>query len=68
MKAILEFDLENHKDQLAHNRCIKSLNLSLALWDINQLNHEGYIHATDLTNRINEIFDKYNIKLDELIE
>lgn len=68
MKAVLEFNLENHDDKLSHNRCIKSLDLSIALWEINQLNYEGYIHATDLMNRINEIFEKHTINLNELVE
>jgi hypothetical protein len=33
-KALLEFNLDDIDDQLAFNRATKSLNLSLALWDI----------------------------------
>ena len=34
MKAILEFNLDDHDDRLAHMRCVKALDMSLALWEI----------------------------------
>lgn len=34
MKAILKFDLDNIDDRFAHTRCLKALDLSLALNDL----------------------------------
>lgn len=34
MKAILEFDLNDPDDVMAHKRCVKALDMALALWDI----------------------------------
>jgi hypothetical protein len=34
MKAILEFDLTDSQDALSHYRAIKSLDMTLCLWDI----------------------------------
>ena len=34
MKGILEFDLNDQDDSIAHLRCVKSLDLALAIWEI----------------------------------
>lgn len=34
MKAILEFNLNDHDEQQAHLRAVKSTHLTCALWDI----------------------------------
>lgn len=34
MKAKLEFDLADPDDKMEHMRCIKSLDMALALWEI----------------------------------
>ncbi len=33
MEAILKFNLDDIDDRMAHRRCIKSLDMALALWD-----------------------------------
>jgi hypothetical protein len=33
MKAILEFDLNDADDQMAHLRCVKATELALVLWE-----------------------------------
>jgi len=70
MKAILEFDLP--EDNLEFNRCNKSLDMTLALFDIGQLRFnlelEDRLNIKQMTIGINDIFSKYNINLDELIE
>lgn len=79
MKAILKFDLTDSDDRMAHQRCIKSLDLALALWDINynlydrfrdliELNPESD-PADILREEINNIFEKYNIThLNDFVE
>ena len=70
MKAILEFNIP--EDNLEFNRCNKSLDMALALFDIGQLRFnlemENKLNIKEMTKGINDIFSKYNINLDELIE
>lgn len=44
MKAILEFNLNDSDDQMAHNRCIKSLDMAMALWTIVHNTKKGLEH------------------------
>ena len=70
MKAKLEFNLP--EDNLEFNRCNKSLDMALALFDIGQLRFnlemENKLNIKEMTKGINDIYSKYNINLDELIE
>jgi hypothetical protein len=70
MKAILEFNLP--EDNLEFKRCNKSLDMALALFDISQLRFnlemENKLNIKEMTKGINDIYSKYNINLDELIE
>ena len=80
-KAILKFDLNDFDDTRAHLRAVKSLDLSMAIWDILQLRKtiERRFENTDNTNNdvfdgidamsvgISEILDEYGIKIDELV-
>jgi len=80
-KAILKFDLNDFDDRMAHLRVVKSLDLSMAIWDILQLRKtmERRFENTDNTNNdvfdgidamsvgISEILDEYGIKIDELV-
>ena len=78
-KAILEYDLNDTDDAMAHMRAIKSLDMALALWEL--LNNskrtlERTMHEKELDKyealdmvyeRIYELMDEHNIKLDDLI-
>jgi hypothetical protein len=78
-KAILEFDLNEPEDIQAHKRAVKAVDLSLALWDIEQylrgqlkyndenLTSEAYDALDKAKDKFYEILDEYNISLDELI-
>jgi hypothetical protein len=70
MKAKLIFNLP--EDNLEYNRCNKSLDMALALFDISQLRFnlemENKLNIKEMTKGINDIYSKYNINLDELIE
>lgn len=70
MKAKLIFSLPD--DKLEFNRCNKSLDMALALFDITQirfnLEMENKLNIKEMTKGINEIFEKYNINLEDLIE
>lgn len=47
MKAILEFDLDNQDDQMAHLRCCKSTDMALALWTIVHNTKKGLEHQIE---------------------
>ena len=56
MKAIIEFNLDNPDDKMAHLRCVTSLEMALVIFEC-------------LHNKadISEMCDKYNINIDKLI-
>lgn len=78
-KGIIEFDLNEPDDIMAHKRAAKSLDMALALWDIThntkksiEWSLEGKeldkYEVLDLVyDRIYLILEEHNIKLDELI-
>lgn len=80
-KAILKFDLNDFDDRMAHLRAVKSLELSMAIWDILQLRKtmERRFENTENTNNdvfdgidaicdgILEILDDHGIKIDDLV-
>lgn len=67
MKAKLEFDLDDQDDRMAHLRCVKALDMSLALFKIHQMVFNDEITSEEMKERIsNELFD-HGIDLNELI-
>ena len=83
MKAILEFDLENHEDRMSHLRCIKSSDMSSVIWEIThnlrksidrrfesqpQSGRDEFDGVEEVFMEIYKLLDKYNINIDELTE
>ncbi len=78
-KAILEFDLNELDDRMAHLRAVKSLDMAIALWDLTHNTKKGLgwaLESKELTNyevlemvfdKIYEILDDHNIRTEELI-
>lgn len=78
-KGILEFDLNEPDDIMAHKRAVKSLDLALALWDITHNTKKSIEWSLDgkeldkyevlelVYDRIYLILEEHNIKLDDLI-
>ena len=78
-EAILKYDLNDTDDAMAHMRAVKSLDMALALWDIThntKKSIEWSLESKELNKyevldlvyeRIYEILDEHNIKLDDLI-
>ena len=79
-KAILEFDLNEPDDKEAHKRAVKSLDMALALWDMDQylrsqikysdeyeLTDEQYNTLEETRDKLHKILSEYNISFDELI-
>lgn len=77
MKALLEFNLDEIEDKMAHQRAIKSLDLCLALWDIQNelrslckygdLNEKESELLETLREKIYATLDNYEVSLDRLI-
>ena len=82
MKAILEFDLDNPDDVISHKRCVKALDMACILFEIQynlkkKLTHKFESQPTRYTvfdgvdetfEIINNLFEEYNINLEEIIE
>ena len=78
-KGILEFDLNEPDDILAHKRAVKATDMALALWDITHNTKKGLewsmegkeidkYEALELVyEKIYQILEEHNIKLDDLI-
>jgi len=46
-KAILEFNLDEHEDVVAHLRCVKATKMAIVLWDMDQYLRAKTKHAPD---------------------
>jgi hypothetical protein len=79
-KAILEYNLNDPDDVMAHKRAIKSLDMALVLWEIihnTKKSLEWSMEGKDMDKydvlemvyeKVHETLSNYNIDLDELIE
>lgn len=82
MKATLKFDLDKPDDIISHQRCVKALDMACILFEIQHNLKKKLVHkfetqpaelnvfsGIDETFRyINNLFDEYNINLEEIIE
>jgi hypothetical protein len=77
-KAILEFDLNEPDDRDEHNRMLRSLDIVLVLWDIDQylrsqtkynenLTQEQWDALDQTRTKFYEIMNERNVSLDELL-
>jgi len=64
MKAILEFNLDDHDDKMAHLRCIKSEAMAIAIWTVTHNNK--HLSDTEIVEKMKDEFSALNI--DELTE
>ncbi len=71
MKEILEFDLNDPDDRMSHLRCVKSLEMALALWEI-RMNLRKYSERTaeakEFNNEESDIFNGIEIVLERIHE
>ena len=65
MKAILEFNLDDPEDRMAHFRCIKASEMASALFEIVYNANRYVVDVDQYQERINEAVKDLNI--DELI-
>ena len=66
MKATLEFNLDDVEDRMAHYRCVKALDMALALWQIKQLFYNRDDEEGISVDKLLAIFEDYNIEIEEL--
>ena len=78
MKAILEFNMDEFDDVVAHKRAVKSLDVLLVLYDFDQhlrselkynetLTDEQYEKLDKLRDKLYEIMNERSVSLDELL-
>jgi len=81
MKAKLTFDLSDPDQKREHLRCIKSLDMALALWEISvnakkkcyreiegrEMKGESVDYVDLVFSRIYEIMEEHSIDVDDLI-
>lgn len=80
-KAILEFDLDNPEDRMAHFRCVKSLDMACVLFEITRNLKKKCEHICDglesdsdkydgvyvVFQQLHQLLDEHGINVDELI-
>jgi hypothetical protein len=78
-KATLKFDLNDPDDRMEYMRCNKSLDMTLALWELSHNTKKGLGYSMEgkemdqyetlefVFDRIHEIINDRNINFDELI-
>jgi len=80
-KAILEFDLNDHDDKMAHLRCVKSIDMALVLFEISynlkkkcenicegmEADSDQFDGVYTVFQQISELLDEHGINIDELI-
>lgn len=78
-KAILEFDLNEPDDVEAHKRAVKSLDMAIALWDIDQylraqtkyapdsMPQEAYDALLEAREKFYQILNERGINMDKIL-
>jgi len=78
MKGKLIFDLDDFDDRLSHERCVKSLDMALVLWEIMTNSYRGltngyneddaYHKGVDAVyDHLKELLYEHNVDIDKLI-
>jgi len=76
MRATINFNLNDSDDAMAHFRFIKSFDMALAIFELTGIIRKAVDESEDgkhidgwyLIERVNDVFDKHNIRIDELIQ
>jgi molecular chaperone GrpE (heat shock protein) len=78
-EGILKYDLNDFDDRIAHLRAVKSSDMAMALWEIIHNTKKGLEWAMEgkdidkyevlemVYEKIYEILEEHNIKIDDLI-
>jgi len=74
MKAILEFDLDDHDEAKRHLRCVHSTDMAAFIWELNHNFWRKWKHdETDFNldnykEALSELMADHNIDIDNLID
>ena len=68
MKAILEFNLEEPEDRMAHLRCVKSRDMAAVLFELTHNTGRKCETVDDVFDELNGLLEDHNINIDELIQ
>jgi hypothetical protein len=80
MKATIEFNLDDHEDAKAHLRCVKSLDMMLTLWEMDQhlrsitkyapdsMNQETYDELVKVREKLHEVMSENGLSFDNFID
>ena len=68
MKAKLTFDLDDIDDKMAHERCVKSTDMALVLWEIMTNSYRSLTNGYDEEDGYHKGVDAVYEKLRELME
>lgn len=68
-KAILEFDLNDHEDKLAHRRAVKATDASFALFELdqwlrNKIKHEDRSEFQEVRDQLHDTLAYYDVDLE----
>ena len=69
-KAILEFNLNDYDDNMAHKRAVKSTDLALALWEIEmnlRKKLERELESKELKNEDVEVYDVIDMCMENIM-
>jgi hypothetical protein len=69
-KAILEYDLNDPDDTMAHMRAVKSLDMALVLWEMaynikKRIQTQAEIEKLDSYDAIEKVFEKFWEEMNE---
>jgi hypothetical protein len=78
MKAKLTFDLDDFDDRLAHERCVKSLDMALVLWEVMTNSYRSLTNGYDeddayhkgvdaVYDHLKELLYEHSVDIDKLI-
>jgi len=78
MKAKLTFDLNDPDDRMEHERCVKSTDMAIVLWEIMTNSYRGLTNGYDeddsyhkgvdaVYDHLKELLYEHNIDVDKLI-
>ena len=74
MTATLTFNLDDEQDAMAHFRCVKALDMALALWTLlarlralEEVSESDMVNGEAMLNICQEVMEEHGIVMDELI-
>lgn len=70
-KAIIEYDLNDYDDRMAHKRAVKSTDLALALWEIEmnlRKKLERELESKELKNEDVEVYDVIDMCMENILD